>query len=48
MKDKQKNVCDVCGKPLSVIIGGKQDNEHLCMKCLISLYPVLKNLEKEL
>lgn len=48
MKEKRKHVCGVCGKPLSVIIGGKQDNERLCLKCLVALYPALKVLEKEI
>ena len=44
MKGKQKNVCSICGKPTSVIIKGKEQTEKLCVHCLVTHYPVLKEL----
>ena len=48
MKKQRKEVCGVCGRPLSVIISGKDDREKLCLRCLVTSYPTLKVLEKVL
>jgi len=48
MKKQRKNVCEVCGRPLSVILGGKNDIEKLCLRCLVATYPALKKLAKEM
>ena len=44
MKNKRKKVCSICGKPISVIIKGKEQTEKLCVHCLVANYPALKEL----
>ncbi|MFC1508236.1 hypothetical protein ACFL60_00945 [Candidatus Omnitrophota bacterium] len=36
--------CSICGKPVSVIISGKDKKEKLCVKCLVTFYPKLRDL----
>ncbi|MHB9027732.1 MAG: hypothetical protein ACYC9O_03075 [Candidatus Latescibacterota bacterium] len=46
MKKPTPNKCQICGRPIMVIIRGKSDSEKLCTQCLISHYPALKELCK--
>jgi len=48
MKNNRKDVCRICGRPFSVILGGKNGNEKLCFRCLVVNYPALKVLTKEM
>ncbi len=46
MKEQTKNICQLCGKARTIIISNKYNNERLCLQCLVSTYPVLKELRK--
>lgn len=46
MKGQNPPKCQICGRPITVIIRGKNDTEKLCSQCLVSHYPALKELSK--
>lgn len=48
MKNQAPNKCQICGRPITVIIRGKNDTEKLCSQCLVAHYPALKELTKRI
>jgi hypothetical protein len=46
MKKKTTNTCQICGRPLTVIIRDKRKTEKLCLRCLVAAYPALRELAK--
>jgi len=48
MKRKRKQTCELCGRPLSIVIGSGSCVERLCLKCLVTTYPALAILSKYL
>ena len=48
MKKHRENTCEICGKNSSVVISGRNIIERFCSRCLVAVYPALKELTKEL
>jgi len=46
MKRYRKNTCEICGKNLDIVLSGKGEVERLCLRCLVTMYPSLKDLAK--
>lgn len=46
MKKQTEHKCQICGKRIIVIIRGKNGTEKLCLHCLVTHYPALKELSK--
>ena len=46
MKKKTTHKCQICGRPITVIISGKNTTEKLCLHCLVDAYPALRELSR--
>jgi NMD protein affecting ribosome stability and mRNA decay len=46
MKKKTRNTCQICGRPITVIIRGENTTEKLCLRCLVASYPALRELSR--
>jgi len=43
---KKTTRCQICGRPITVIIRGANGTEKLCVRCLVTAYPVLRELSR--
>ena len=46
MKKQTGKKCEVCRRPIIVIIRGKDGTEKLCSQCLVVHYPALRELTR--
>jgi hypothetical protein len=46
MKKRKTDTCQICGRPITVIIRGGNTTEKLCLHCLVASYPALRPLAK--
>ena len=46
MKKRTNQTCQICGRPLTVIIHGNGHTEKLCARCLAASYPALRELTR--